>query len=135
MQRAVQGKVRAMAGSSGTTSSDDDAPPVILVIGNLDRWRAGNRVLPDLDGFHFTCLAGVTAELIDTVRPDVVLSALFDPQEDAMEIALHLASLGFAGRYRALATDLPRPEVISRDVRTAVPGLDFDVLTLAQLLG
>ena len=49
---------------------------------------------------------------------------------DAIELAEQLSELGFTGRLRALVTDLPNPQAVSREIRDACPRIDFDVLVL-----
>lgn len=104
--------------------------PVMLVVGDLRGWRRAGRRLPLLSGFHFAGYGDVTAAALERIRPDVILSALFGSDFDALELARRLSELGFAGRYRALAMALPDPAVIRAEVWAVAPGLDFDLFLI-----
>lgn len=107
--------------------------PVILVVGDLRGWMRSGRQPPDLHGFHFAGIADVTAETLERIAPDVVLSALFTAEFDALDLARLLADLGFCGRYRALSQTLPRPAVIRSEVSGVAPDLDFDLFILDEV--
>ncbi|WP_368183588.1 hypothetical protein [Aestuariibius sp. HNIBRBA575] len=102
----------------------------MLVVGNLSSWRRNGRVLPELDGFHFTGFNDLGESLLKDVQPDVIISALMGEDFDAIELAIALSQLGFSGRYRALVRNLPNPRVVKREVRNAAPDIDFDILEL-----
>lgn len=104
--------------------------PVMLVVGDLDGWRRAGRGVPSLPGCHFVGFADVTAATLARVAPDVVLSALFAADFDALELARRLADLGFRGRYRALAAGLPSPGVIRAEIAAAAAEVDFDLFLL-----
>ena len=76
--------------------------------------------------------AELTTELMELHRPDVVLSPLMSSGFDCVELAYRLVDSGFGGRYRAFAEDIPRPEMVKREIRRSFPGLDFDVLVVAR---
>lgn len=103
---------------------------MILVIGNLLNWTRDGRPVPDLDGFRFAPFRALDANLLRAVDPPVVLSALVGDDHDAMDVARRLAELGYRGRYRALAARLPNPDVVRREVRSAAPTIDFDLMLL-----
>lgn len=105
----------------------DVAVPV-LVIGCAHTWRARHATLPDIPGFHFAGFRDLDAGLLGEVAPTVVLSALTSRDFDVLDLAVRLATLGFRGRYRALARYLPNPAVVVREVRDVAPFIDFDVL-------
>ncbi|TNC71949.1 hypothetical protein [Rubellimicrobium roseum] len=104
---------------------------MILVIGNLDAWERHGRRAPDLDGFRFARFDEIDAGLLAEVAPGMVLSWLVDDGHDAVDIARRLAELGFAGRYRALAPDLPNVAAIVEEVREVAPDLDFDLFRVS----
>ena len=88
--------------------------------------------LTEATALHFLSFAEVLAGGLREHQPDVLISPVFGPDFDAMELAQCLADLQWTGPYRALAEDLPRPEVISREVSRAVPGVDFAVIRLKR---
>ena len=105
--------------------------PTLLIVGDLHHWRLAGRDLPDLDGFHFVDFADVTGDLLDRLRPDVVLSALMAEGFDALDLAATLAALSYRGAYRSIGVDLPNPAAIRREVMAAAPGLDFEILLIS----
>lgn len=104
---------------------------MILVVGNLDGWERQGRGVPDLAGFRFARFEDLDAALLDSVRPDMVLSALVTDGHDAVDVARRLAELGFKGRYRALAAALPNLHSVIDEVHEAAPGLDFDLFLIS----
>lgn len=105
---------------------------MILVIGNLDRWKREGRPAPELEGFRFATFEALDAALLASARPDMILSPLVGDGFDALEVARRLVELGFRGKYRALAGDVPNPDAVREEVREAAPDLDFDVFLLRQ---
>lgn len=104
--------------------------PVMLIVGDMGNWQRAGRQLPVLAGFHFVGFADVTPATIDRIRPDVVLSALFSAEFDAIDLARRLAGMQFDGRYRALAMSLPDPDVIRSEIAAVAAGLDFDLFLI-----
>lgn len=101
-----------------------------LVIGNLARWCAeGRRVVP-FDDVQFIDLCGLTAELLETFDPDLILSPLFGDGFDVIDVAQRLVTLRYRGRYRAISENMPDVVMIIKEVRTQAEGLDFDLLAL-----
>lgn len=104
----------------------------ILVVGNLASWQKAGRAVPVLHGFHFSAFADVTGALLQRLAPDLVLSALMGDDYDVIELARKLAQLDFPGRYRALTSGLPNPQVVLNEVRAAAPQIDFDLYDLTR---
>ncbi|KAA9009184.1 hypothetical protein [Histidinibacterium aquaticum] len=104
--------------------------PVLLVIGPA---LAEGRDPGALDGFHFCDFTDLDAGVIEGATPEIVISPLFGPNFDAMELARKLNGLGYSGSYRALSEELPRTDLIKREVRAAAPGIDFDILPVSAL--
>lgn len=116
-------------GNGGVTTIEAQKP-VMLVIGRYNAWTGAGRDVPHMPGFHFLGYGDVTAQTLRRIAPDVVLCALMGDGFDAIDLAERLAGLGFTGRLRALATDLPNPDAVRREVCEACPEIDFDVLVL-----
>lgn len=111
---------------------DKSNAPVTLVIGDMVRWKHDSRALPDVRDLHFLDAAEVSAEAIEAVGPEIILSPLVVRDIDAIEIARALSQLGFAGRYRVLSSALPDPASIEAEVRAVAPQIDFGVLNLTR---
>jgi hypothetical protein len=116
---------------SGVTT--EQGGPIIFVIGDLDRWLSNGRELPHVAGFTFIDVASLTADLLATSPPDIILSPLVARDYDAVEIARILGQLKFAGRYRVVTDGLPDPDLIMREVSNVAPDLDFAVVNMPML--
>lgn len=104
--------------------------PVMLVIGNLARWKANGRNPPQLDGFHYMDFAQLTAVRLAEIAPDVILSGLVGDDFDAVEMAGALQAIGYRGRYRVIARGLPDPQSVRAEIARAAPEVDFNILSL-----
>ncbi|SDE12052.1 hypothetical protein [Limimaricola pyoseonensis] len=62
--------------------------------------------------------------------PQLVISPLVASDFDALELACRLAEMRYGGRYRALSPRHPHAAMIEREVRTAAPGIDFEILQM-----
>lgn len=92
-----------------------------------------NQPGPALPGARFVDFDSLTREIMELHQPDVVLSPLMSSEFDCVELAHRLVSSGFGGRYRAFAEDIPRPDLVRREVRRSFPGLDFDLLVVTPM--
>ena len=108
----------------------EPAEATVLVVGNLASWQRLGRKVPTLPGFHFAAFQDVTLHLMQAVVPELVLSAVMGDGYDVVELARRLALLGFSGRYRALTSGLPNPQIVLNEVNAAAPQIDFDLFDL-----
>lgn len=83
-----------------------------------------------LEGVHFLAIDQLSRDAIELIAPDVVLSPLVSSGFDCLDIAERLDRVGFVGRYRIVVDQLPRPDLIRREIKSAFPALDCDVLML-----
>ena len=90
---------------------------------------------PDIDGFVFVDIESLADCLETTPRPSAILSVLIRKGFDAVDIACALHRSGYKGQYRALASNIPAPHLIKREVAQVAPGLDFEILDVADLFG
>ncbi|KQB98536.1 hypothetical protein AL073_04095 [Loktanella sp. 1ANDIMAR09] len=102
----------------------------MLVIGNLARWSAEGRSVVPFENVQFVDPSRLTAELLDAVNPDLILSPLWGDAFDVIDVAQQLVGLGYQGRYRAISENMPDVAMILKEVRTQAEGLDFDLLSL-----
>ena len=72
--------------------------------------------------------SSLTAELLMTTAPEVVLSPLMTSDHDILDLAKRLEDLGFQGALRAFCPPLPNARVILTEVRQIWPEGDFDIL-------
>lgn len=124
------------------TSEPGECPPVsaespdmgleetILAVGDVQRWKLAGHTGRPSAVLAFVAFHEVDAELLQTIRPSIVLSPLLSRQFDCIDLAQTLDTLGYRGKYRVIDENLPDPGVIAREVRALVPGLDFAIIRL-----
>lgn len=108
------------------------SPPdgTTLVIGDLDRWAAEGRSLVDMGDVDFAQIAALDAALLNRVKPDIVLSALVADTFDAVDVALKLITFQYRGKYRAITDQEVDAPLITREIKTLSPDLDFGLLVI-----
>lgn len=102
--------------------------PVILVVGDLSVWKSSGCALSGDTMITFAEISNVTPELLDTMRPDIVLSPLLCHSFDCLDLAQLLSEHEFEGRYRVIAPNLPKPDVIAAEIKLLSPNLDFSFI-------
>lgn len=107
----------------------------ILVIGDVTRWKTLGRLQDRLDDCEFVELSDLHDQKIRQIAPDLVLSPLMTAAFDVIDVAERLRAVAFAGRYCAVANDLPDADLIRREVHSVAPELAFDVIILPPLIG
>lgn len=80
---------------------------------------------------HFAEFHEVTTDLLAHLAPRLILSPLLARTFDCIDLAQRLGTLEYRGPYRAIDIGLPDPALIVREVRSLVPGLDFEVVRFA----
>jgi len=114
---------------------EDQGDLVVLIVGDVTAWTADGRSLPDASQLTFAEIDEITPGFIHELNPDIVLSSIFTPKFDALDLARALGAAGFTGRYRALTPRLPNPGLVRREVRSISSEIDFDVLVIDQTSG
>jgi hypothetical protein len=104
----------------------------ILVIGNKRRWAAEGRMTSSLRDFSILNFEDLNAKALRDHTPDIILSPLIGDDFDVIEIVEMLVALGFSGRYRVIAEQLPDADIVRREVAALATGLDFDILMTPQ---
>lgn len=90
---------------------------------------------PKIDGFVFVDFESLADCFAARPRPTAILSVLIGNGFDAVDIAGELHRSGYQGQYRALASAIPAPNLIKREVAQVAPGLDFEIIEVADLFG
>ncbi|MES2664777.1 MAG: hypothetical protein V4712_01685 [Pseudomonadota bacterium] len=105
---------------------------VILTIGlppgvDLGLVDAGRAVVVVARAFN-----ALSAELLNELRPVMVLTPLISRGFDAELVAQILSGLGYGGHLRVLCPALPDPRMIAREIRAKAPGLTVDLIVPAS---
>ena len=106
-----------------------------LVIGDMERWRAQGRNLPQLEKLVFIDLDDLDHAAIATHEPDIILSPLVSDDFDAVDVAAKLKELNFHGPYRAVTDELPDPELVRHEITNYAPSVNFDLVVLPLMAG
>lgn len=99
-----------------------------VAIGHLDHFLTFPPMISAEETLALSDLDEITNVPLEMIDPDLILSPVVTPRFDCIDVAMILAQLNFSRAYRALATSLPDPGIIRREVRLLCPGLDFDIL-------
>jgi hypothetical protein len=98
-----------------------------VAVGDPNTWFAQGNQLPT-ENIAFIAFEDVTEEFFERVKPKAVFSPVLASGFDCIELAVTLRNIGFSGSYRALSSNLPKPELIEREVSQMCPRIDFAIL-------
>ncbi|MGL4320535.1 MAG: hypothetical protein ACRC6I_12615 [Paracoccaceae bacterium] len=68
--------------------------------------------------------AAITARVLSTVLPELVIMPLFGPGFDAIEALAQLERLGYRGEVLVRTPALPNARIVQRELASAVPSLN-----------
>ncbi len=125
------GRLKLDLGHAGHVQVQEDCVVDLLVIGEVSRWLAKGRALPQIDNTHFIEVHLLDAEILEVLKPETVFSPLICGSFDCLDVAVLLHQHGFRGRYRAMSENLPNPWLIRSEISESCPGLDFDIVSLS----
>ena len=100
----------------------------VLAVGESDEWTQQGHSLPRETGVVLVPFEGVTDAALKAYQPDVIYSPVLARSFDCIDLAQLLHSLEYRGSYRAVASDLPKPSVIEREIKHICPRLDFSIV-------
>ena len=99
----------------------------VLVIEAPDAMRfLGPR--PDGQAVVLTHMRLLSAQMLNTVRPDAIIGPLIASNWDIVDLGITLESLGYSGDLFALTQPLPRAELVVREVGAVCPRLTVHLL-------
>lgn len=99
----------------------------VLAVGNPREWTRQGHELPK-DNIAFVSFEEVTEATVEHFSPSIIYSPVLAHAFDCIELALLLRNIGYDGAYRATAQDLPKPDLIEREVSSMCPQLDFKIV-------
>lgn len=100
----------------------------ILAVGDTDEWLRRKQPVPPGGRILLAAFTDLSFELLDRIKPRVVLSPLLAREFDCIDLAQLLFALGFDGKYRVLSAEIPNPHIVKAEIRSQCPGLDFEIL-------
>lgn len=118
--------VSAMERECKSLGLEQVAPISVLAVGDPTEWKQLGKPLQS-GGMVFISFEEVSETVLAHYNPSVVVSPVLTPHFDCIELALLLHNLGYTGSYRAMVNDLPKPELIVREVSQMCPRLKFSI--------
>ncbi len=100
----------------------------VIAVGEPGEWTQKGNFLPK-ENVAFMAFHDVTDTTLEYLSPTIIYSPVLAPSFDCIELAILLHNLGFKGEYRAFARDLPKPDLIVREVRQICPRLSFQIVS------
>ena len=100
----------------------------VLAVGDTEEWLRRGKTVPGDGSLAFATFEEVTPELLDRLSPSCVLSPALSHRFDCIDLAQLLHAYGYRGRYRAVSNELPRPEMVEREIEQLCPMLNFAIL-------
>jgi hypothetical protein len=111
-------------GSFTSVDREGEHSVKVLAVGELEDWRGQGNSFPS-GGLAFIAFHQVTQENLEHFDPEMVCSPVLARSFDCIELAVLLHNLSYTGMYTAYGNDLPKPDLIEREVRQLCPRLDF----------
>ncbi len=98
-----------------------------LAVGDSEEWLRERRILTR-DSVAFIAFHEIDETVLASLGPSLVYSPLLATSFDCIDLALLLSKLGYEGRYRAVSDNVPKPNLVEREVRQLCPRLDFKIV-------
>lgn len=98
----------------------------VLAVGDPEEWQRQGHELPP-ENVVFVPFNDLSERTLERFRPSVIVSPVLASDYDCIELTLLLRNVGYKGVYRAVAHDMPRPELIEREVSQLYPELNFKI--------
>ena len=127
---SVSTRMGSLTDMQDATEERREGQPVILAVGEMSGWSTRGEGLPLNSAITFIEFRELSTDVLERVRPDIVLSPLLCSSFDCMDLAQTLDALGFTGRYRAMSGQVPQPDLVRREIHACCPGLDFDLISI-----
>ena len=124
MSREPPNALEFQVGAGG----DVEERVTVLAVGNLDEWRRRGRGIPSDGRIAFVAFGDLDGDLLTQLSPGIVLSPVLAHEFDCIDLSQLLHSMEFQGPYRAISQDIPKPDMVVREIRQLCPGLEFDIL-------
>lgn len=100
----------------------------ILAVGDTAEWLRRKQPIPPGGRIILASFSDLSQDLLARIRPKLVLSPLLARDFDCIDLAQMLFALGFGGQYRVISGDIPNPRIVTAEIQSLCPGLDFGVL-------
>lgn len=99
----------------------------VIAVGDPDEWARQGNPLPN-DGMAFISFDEISENILAHYNPKVVFSPVLASNFDCIDLAILLQQVGYTGSYQAMAKDLPKPDLIEREVAHICPRIDFSIV-------
>lgn len=131
---AAENKKASLGGNhSEIDQPSGSASPLILLVGDVSFWKNSNQNFAKDAHIAFADFKDIGSDLLDVLKPDIVLSPLMTPSFDCLELAEKLCQLGFSGSYKIYSEALPNISMVSKELQNICPNLQVEILTASLL--
>lgn len=102
----------------------------VIAVGNVKEWAKIG--LLSTENIMFLSFHEISRATMELYTPEFIVSPVLSGEFDCIDLAQLLDSIEFAGAYRAVGSNLPRPGMIEREIASLCPRLDFAILRSNQ---
>lgn len=112
---------------SGPPTQEIESPNlVVLAVGDVFQWHEASNSLPENAQITFADFSDVTADFLDMLKPQVIISCLVSQHFDFIDLGQTLQAVNFQGCFRIIAPKLPNPSVVVSEAQSMCPKLNID---------
>ncbi|MEM8591988.1 MAG: hypothetical protein AAGF13_05625 [Pseudomonadota bacterium] len=123
-----------MIPKTGIYVAPEDTPATtVLCVGNFGGLEVYLRDRLQVVTAVYVGFQDMSAALFAELKPDVVCSPLLSDQFDSTDLAQLLQAFGFTGRYCAVASGVPRPQLVKHEVRMAAPLVNYELVVCDEV--
>ncbi len=99
----------------------------VLAVGGPNDW-VRQEDLPSGGAMAFVTYDELSEAMLDLYKPKIIISPAWTASFDCIDLAILLRTIGYAGAYRAIASDVPNPKLVEREVAQICPTIDFQLV-------
>ena len=102
---------------------------MIIVVGDAAHLSVLKQHFPEQTSVFFAKFSDLSREILRAISPEVVVGPLFCDGFDCFDLARLLTESEFTGAFRVFGECLPRPQMVSREIKQSFPSLDTAVVS------
>lgn len=107
---------------------DKRSTGMVLMVGEPQRLQTLKEHFPGRSGVFFIEYSDLSADILRALQPTAVVAPAISAHFDCLDLAEFLSLSEYKGAFRIFAQDIPKPDIIRREVRQYYPALNFEVL-------
>ena len=107
---------------------------VTLVICESAKWKSEGRPMTPAHDLTYLDFQDLSQEQVISFEPEIIVSPLVTEAFDAYQVVKNLELIGYQGRYRAVAKELPNIAMVREEINAIAPEIDFDIVVMTPKL-